>query len=112
MATSSSSRNLKGLRFMLDESFPFTDNQKMTGKFRTPTNGALTSFAKESAPNTAPIVFPGRKLFKMSSAVIKQRMVELACKYPNTTKNVHHLFGLFPISFSTSDSGLFCRILE
>ena len=54
---------------MLEDS-AFTDNQKVA-KTRTPKNGALTSFAREPAHNTAPIVFPGRKLFKMSGTVIK-----------------------------------------
>ena len=80
LATSSDSQ--RGLRFMLDDSVSFTGNQRQqTSKTKTLGNGALTSFVRESAPHSAPIVFPGRKLFKMSSNVIKQRMVELACKY-------------------------------
>lgn len=64
---------------MLEDS-AFTDNQRLA-KTRTPKNGVLASFAREPVYNTAPIVFPGRKLFKMNSSVIKQRMVELARKY-------------------------------
>jgi hypothetical protein len=64
---------------MLEDS-AFTDNQRFAKK-RSPKNGVLASFAREPAHNTAPIVFPGRKLFKMNASVIKQRMVELARKY-------------------------------
>jgi len=54
----------------------------------------LDSSTKESAKKAgarptgksayACISFPGRKFFKMSSGVIKTRMVELSCKYSNT----------------------------
>ena len=72
---------------MLDDQVSFTENKRYAPKTKTPRNGVLSSFVRESGPHTAPIVFPGRKLFKMSSNVIKQRMVELACKYSNTTKS-------------------------